>query len=435
MLAGMVVVLLLFTLMGMEIAWAIALACFFYIGLSQFTDNPTAFALFSQQMTVGLDSFVLVSIPLFIFAGELMNLCGVTQRLVRFAAAMVGHFHGGLANVGVVSNFLISGISGSSVADAAATGTVLVPEMKKRGFPAEFACAVIACASTVGPIIPPSIVFLLIASIVNLSVGQLFIAGIVPGILMSTAMFIVTWHICRKRGYPRETRATGPERRVAFKDAILALIAPAVIVGSIVGGIATPTESAAIAVGYTLVLGLFVYRNTSLKAIIEAAATAAAGSALVMLTVAASQIFAWLAVQERLGEFLTQSMLAVSTNVYVVLALINVLMLVLGMFMELVPIIFILAPIIFPWLKGMGVSEIQFAVVMTLNLMIGNITPPIGLNLMVLSAISGTDVWKITRAAVPYVWALLAVLVLITYIPPLTTFLPNLFYPPTGVSK
>ena len=428
MLAAMVVVLLGFTLLGMDIAWAIALACFFYIGFSQFTDNPTAWALFSQQMTVGLDSFVLVAIPLFIFAGELMNLSGVTQRLVRFAEAMVGHFHGGLANVGVVSNFLVSGISGSSIADAAATGTVLVPEMKKRGFPEEFACAVIACASTVGPIVPPSIVFLLIASIVNLSVGQLFLAGVVPGIMMSTAMFIVTWYVCRKRGYPRERKATGPERLGALKDSILALIAPAVIVGSIVAGIATPTESAAIAVGYTLILGVFVYKNTSWKAVLEAAGSAAVASALVMLAVAASQIFAWLTVQERLGEFLIKSMLAISSNVYVVLFLINVLMLVLGMFMELVPIIFILAPIIFPWLKEMGVSEIQFAVAMTINLMIGNITPPIGLNLMVLSAIAKVDVWKITRAAYPYAWALVAVLALITYIPVFTTWLPSLFY-------
>src|SRR6185503_3511078 len=428
MLAGMVVVLLLFTLLGMEIAWAIALSCFFYIALSQLTDNPTNFALFAQQMTVGLDSFVLVSVPLFIFAGELMNVCGVTQRLVRFAAVMVGHFHGGLANVGVVSNFLVSGISGSSIADAAATGTVLVPEMKKRGFPEEFACAVIACASTVGPIVPPSIVFLLIASIVNLSVGQLFLAGVVPGIMMSTAMFIVTWYVCKKRGYPREARASGPQRVGALKDAVLALIAPAVIVGSIVAGIATPTESAAIAVGYTLFLGLFVYRNTKFKEILEAAGSAAVASALVMLTVAASQIFAWLTVQERLGEFLIKSMLAISTNVYVVLFLINVLMLVLGMFMELVPIIFILAPIIFPWLKEMGVSEIQFAVAMTINLMIGNITPPIGLNLMVLSAIARVDVRKITRAAYPYAWALVAVLALITYIPFFTTWLPSLFY-------
>ncbi len=429
MLAAMLVVLLIFTLLGMEIAWGIALSCFAYIALSQVTDNPTSFALFAQQMTVGLDSFVLVSVPLFIFAGELMNVCGVTQRLVRVAAVIVGHMHGGLANVGVVANFLISGISGSAVADAAATGTVLVPEMRKRNFPPEFACAVIACASTVGPIIPPSIVFLLIASIVNISVGQLFLAGVVPGILMSSAMFWVTWRLCKRRNYPREPKATPAERRAAFREGILALIAPAVIVGSIVGGIATPTESAAIAVGYTLFLGVFIYRNTTMAAIVEAAGSAAAGSALVMLTVAASQIFAWLAVQERLGEILTSSMLAISSNVYVMLALTNLLMLVLGMFMELVPIMFILAPIVFPWLAGMGVSEVQFGVVMVLNLMIGMITPPIGLNLMVLSAITGVDVMRIFRAAVPYICALLVVLLLITYIPALTLFVPQLFYP------
>jgi tripartite ATP-independent transporter DctM subunit len=428
MLACMLVVLLIFTLLGMEIAWSIALSCFFYIALSSFTDHPTEFTLFSQQMSAGLDSFVLVSVPLFIFAGELMNVCGVTQRLVRFAASLVGHMHGGLANVGVVANFLMSGISGSAVADAAATGTVLVPEMRKRGFPEDFACAVIACAATVGPIVPPSIVFLLIASIINLSVGQLFLAGVVPGVLMTVFMFGVTWWLCRKRDYPRERKATGAERVVAARDGALALVAPAIIVGSIVGGIATPTESAAIAVGYTAFLGFVVYRNTSLRRLVEAAATAAAGSALVMLTVAASQIFAWLAVQEHLGEILTRSMLLISDNVYVVLLMVNVLMLVLGMFMELVPIIFILAPIVFPWLAKMGVSEVQFAVVMTLNLMIGMITPPIGLNLMVLSAITGVDVMRIFRASIPYLWALLAVLLLITYIPSITLFLPSLFY-------
>jgi len=323
----------------------------------------------------------------------------------------------------------MSGVSGSAVADAAATGTVLVPDMKRRGFPEEFACAVIAAAATVGPIIPPSIAFLLLASIINVSVGQLFLAGIVPGTLMFIAMFAVTWWLCRKRGYPREAKATGPERFAAFRDAALALGAPVVIVGSIVGGIATATESAAIAVGYTLFLGVVVYRNTTLNAIIHAAGSAAIGSAIVMLTVATSQIFAWLAVQERLGEILTSSMLALSNNVYVVLAMVNVLMLVLGMFMELVPIMFILGPIVFPWLAGMGVSEVQFGVVMVLNLMIGMITPPVGLNLMVLSAITGVEVMRIFRAAIPYVWALLAVLLLITYIPSLTLFVPALFYP------
>jgi tripartite ATP-independent transporter DctM subunit len=429
MLAAMLVVLLIFTLLGMEIAWAIALSCFAYIALSQLTDHATTFALFAQQMTVGLDSFVLVSVPLFIFAGELMNVCGVTQRLVRVAAVIVGHMHGGLANVGVVANLLMSGVSGSAVADAAATGTVLVPEMKRRKFPGDFASAVIACAATIGPIIPPSIPFLLLASIINVSVGQLFLAGIVPGLLMFVAMFVVTWWVCKRRNYPREERATPRERWSAMRDGVLALIAPAVIVGSIVAGIATPTESAAIAVGYTLFLGLVVYRNTTLAAVLHAAGTAAIGSALVMLTVAASQIFAWLAVQERLGEILTTSMLGLSNNVYVVLALVNVLMLVLGMFMELVPVMFILAPIMFPLLSSMGVNEVHFGVVMVLNLMVGMITPPVGLNLMVLSAITGEDVMRIFRASLPYVWALLVVLLLITYIPPLTMFVPQLFYP------
>lgn len=428
MLAAMLVVLLVFTLLGMEIAWAIGLACFAYIALSQLTDTPTSFALFAQQMTVGLDSFVLVSVPLFIFAGELMNACGVTRRLLNAASAVVGHMHGGLANVGVVTNFIMSGVSGSAVADAAATGTVLVPEMERRGFPRAFACAVIAAAATVGPIIPPSIAFLLLASIINVSVGQLFLAGIVPGTLMFIAMFIVTWWLCRKRGYPREARASAAERIGAIRDAALALGAPVVIVGSIVGGIATATESAAIAVGYTLFLGVVVYRSASLGAILLAAGNAAIASALVMLTVATSQIFAWLAVQERLGEILTTSMLALSDNVHVVLAMVNVLMLALGMFMELVPIMFILGPIIFPWLAGMGVSEVQFGVVMVLNLMIGMITPPVGLNLMVLSAITGVDVMGIFRASLPYLWALLVVLLLITYIPSLTLVIPELFY-------
>jgi tripartite ATP-independent transporter DctM subunit len=235
--------------------------------------------------------------------------------------------------------------------------------------------------------------------------------------------------VCRKRGYPREAKADRAERIGAFRDAALALGAPVVIVGSIVGGIATPTESAAIAVGYTLFLGGVVYRNTSLSALVHAAGSAAIASGLVMLTVATSQIFAWLSVQERLGEILTTAMLALSNNVYVVLAMVNVLMLVLGMFMELVPIMFILAPIVFPWLAGMGVSDVQFGVVMVLNLMIGMITPPVGLNLMVLSAITGVDVMRIFRAVVPYFWALLVVLVLITYIPSLTLYIPQLFYP------
>ncbi|MCH8184283.1 MAG: TRAP transporter large permease [Proteobacteria bacterium] len=430
LLVSMLVILFVFSLAGMEIAWAIGLSAFVFILLSQLTDPfGVSFILFSQQMIVGLDGFILVAIPLFVFAGELMNVSGVTQRIVRMASAVVGHFHGGLANVGVVANFIMSGISGSALADAAATGTVLIPEMKKRGFPADFSAAVISSAATVGPIIPPSISFVLLGAIVEVSVGRLFMGGVVPGFIMFVSMFVLTWWICRKRNYPVEERTTIREKGNAFLSGSLALLAPVFVVGSIVGGIATPTEAATVAVFYTLFLGVVVYRTTKWRDIVEAAGRSAVASSVIMLTVATSQVFAMLAVQEKLGVILTTAMLQVSENVYVLLFMANVLMLFLGMFMEILPIMLILAPILFPLFMGMGISDVHLGVVMVLNLMIGMITPPIGLNLFVLSAISGEGVIEIFREAVPYFVVLVLVLALITYYPPLTLFLADLVIP------
>ena len=430
LLVSMLAILFVFSLAGMEIAWAIGLSAFIFILLSQLTDPfGIPFILYSQQMIVGLDGFILVAIPLFVFAGELMNVSGVTQRIVRMASALVGHFHGGLANVGVVANFIMSGISGSALADAAATGTVLIPEMKKRGFPADFSAAVISSAATVGPIIPPSISFVLLGAIVEVSVGRLFMGGVVPGFIMFVSMFVLTWWICRKRSYPVEERMTIRQQGNAFFGGSLALLAPVFVVGSIVGGIATPTEAATVAVFYTLFLGVVVYRTTKWRDIVEAAGRSAVASSVIMLTVATSQVFAMLAVQEKLGVILTSAMLQVSENVYVLLLMANVLMLFLGMFMEILPIMLILAPILFPLFMGMGISDVHLGVVMVLNLMIGMITPPIGLNLFVLSAISGEGVIEIFRQAVPYFVTLVLVLALITYYPPLTLFLADLVIP------
>ena len=429
LLVSMLALLFIFSLIGMEIGWAIGFAAFGYLVLAQFEPFGTPMILFSQMMVAGLNSFILVAIPLFIFAGELMNRSGVTQRIIGLAAALVGHIRGGLANVGVVANFIMSGISGSALADAAATGTVLVPSMKERGFPPAFSAAVISSAATVGPIIPPSISFVLLGAIVEVSVGRLFMGGVIPGFIMFVSMFALTYWISRKNEYPVEEKATFVQQRVALSDGFLALLAPAFVVGSIVFGIATPTEAAAVAVFYTLFLGVFVWRSLSLRSIIEAAGLAAISSSVIMLTVATSQIFAFLAVREKLGEILTNAMLSVSDNVYVLLLMANILMLFLGMFMEILPIMLILAPILFPLFMGMGISDVHLGVVMVLNLMIGMITPPIGLNLFVLSAISKVGVIEIFRYAVPYFVTLLGVLMLITYVPQLTLFLADLVIP------
>lgn len=428
LLISMIALLFLFSLLGMEIAWAIGIAGFGYLTLSQFGDNATPMVLFAQQMTSGVDSFVLLAIPLFIFAGELMNITGVTRRIVAFAASLVGHINGGLANVGVTANFIMSGCSGSALADAAATGTVLLPEMKKRGFKPAFSSAVIASAATVGPIVPPSISFVLLGAIVNISVGQLFLGGVIPGALMFVAMFGITWWICRARKYPVEERATGRERTTAFVDGLSALIAPGIIVSSIIFGIATPTESAAVAVFYVLFLGFVVYRNLSLAACLESAGRAAIATSVIMLTVATSKIFAWLAVKENLGVYLTNGMLWVSDELWALLLMINILLLVLGMIMEILPIMLILAPVLFPLLTDLGIDPIHFGVVMVLNLMIGMITPPIGLNLFIISTIGGVGVIDIFKEAIPYFFVLVGVLLIITYFPELTLFLPNLFF-------
>ena len=428
LLISMIVVLFVFSLLGMEIAWAIGLAGFAYLTLSQFTDGATPMVLFAQQMTSGVNSFVLLAIPLFIFAGELMNVTGVTRRIVNFAASLVGHRNGGLANVGVTANFIMAGCSGSALADAAATGTVLLPEMKKRGFKPAFSSAVIASAATVGPIVPPSLSFVLLGAIVNISVGQLFLGGVVPGILMFIAMFAVTWWICKGRAYPLEQKATGRERRIALIEGTSALIAPIIIVGAIIFGVATPTESAAVAAFYVLFLGIFVYRNLSIVQIINCASHAAVATSVIMLTVATSKIFAWLAVKENLGVHLTNALLWITDELWLLLLMINAMLLILGMIMEILPIMLILAPVLFPLLTGLGVDEVHFGVVMVLNLMIGMITPPIGLNLFIISSIGGVGVIEIFKEAVPYFFILVGVLLVITFFPTLTLFLPDLVF-------
>jgi tripartite ATP-independent transporter DctM subunit len=419
--------LVVFIMLGMEVAWAIGFACLSYLILSDLLYDEANFVLFPHQVFDGIDTFSLLAIPLFLFAGELMTEAGVTHRLVRVASAFVGHIRGGLANVGVVSNFGMAGISGSAIADAAATGTVLIPQMRQKGYPVGFSCAVIAAASTVGPIVPPSIAFVLIGSILNLSVGKLFLAGILPGTLMSVAMFALTWWIARRRGYPVEIRAGWSERRAAILAALLPLAAPLVVVRSMAAGIATPTEAAAILVGYVALLGLLVFRTLSVRTLLDCAARAALVSAIIMLTVGMAQMFSALSVLERFGELVTGGMLAISSNVNVLLLLFNVMLLVLGTFMEPLPLMLVLGPIVFPLFQDLGVDPIHLAVVFVVNVILGLVTPPVGLILNVVGLIARIDPMAVFRDMLPYLAVLFAVLLLITYVPAISLWLPSLF--------
>jgi tripartite ATP-independent transporter DctM subunit len=301
-----------------------------------------------------------------------------------------------------------------------------VPEMQRRNYPVAYACAVVACAATVGPLVPPSLLFIVLGAAVNLSVGRLFLAGIVPAFVLFLAMYGLTYVLARRRGYPREPKAPWRSRLRTILVGLPPLAAPAFVVASMVGGIATPTEAAAIAVFYTLILGAGVYRTLSVRKVIDCAGRSALIATAVMLTVATSQIFSALVVNEQFGDLLTSTMLSISHNTNVLLLMVNVLLLALGIIMEPLPIVLVLAPLLVPMMQQQGVDPVHFGVVMVLNLMVGLIHPPVGMNLFVVSAIGRVEVMDVFFQAIPYMISLIVVLIAVTYIPQVSLFLPNL---------
>ncbi len=421
-----IILLFVFVLLGMDIAFAIGVAALAFIAASQFDARPVNPVLFVRTVTSGVDSFAMLAIPMYVFVGELMTRAGVTRRLIDFAASLVAHRPGGLANVGITSNLFMAGISGSAVADAAATGSILVPEMKKRGYSARYAAGVISAAAAMGPIIPPSILFILLASIANLSVGDLFIAGILPGLLMYVGLIAMSGYLARRNGIPMEPKASPDARRMAIRAGILPLGAPLIIIASKVFGIATPTESAAIVVLYTIVIGTLVYRDLTLRGFLDAAIAAAMTTAVIMMTVAFSQIFGQIAVLAGLGRMVQATLLGISDNPYVLFFVINLMLLVLGTFLDALPLMLILSPILFPLMTGLGVDPIHFGLVMVFNLVLGMITPPVGLNLFVMSRISGVGILSVFRGGLPFYMVLWVTLIILTYVPWFSTFLPHL---------
>lgn len=378
----------------------------------------------------GMDSFPLMAIPFFMLAGEMMNRGGITMRLVEFSQALVGHFRAGLAQVNILSSMLFAGLSGSAVADTSALGSMLIPAMEKEGYTRKFAAAVTAASSVIGPIIPPSGIMIIYAYVMEQSVAALFLAGIVPGILVGAGLMTVTNVMARRNpaGFPGlKRRATWPEKGTASLKAFFPLLTPVIILGGILGGVFTPTEASAVAVAYAAVVSLFILREMSWRDLPDVLGKAALISSVVLLLVGAALAFKTVVALSHAPEALAELILSLSSNPLVLLLLINLLLFVVGMFLDAGPAIIILGPILGPIFTSLGVDPVHFAIIMSVNLTVGLATPPMGLVLFVASSVSGERVETIARAILPFLAVEIFVIFLITYVPAISLAVPRFF--------
>lgn len=376
----------------------------------------------------GIDSFPLMAIPFFMLAGELMNRGGITRRLVDFAQVMMGHFRGGLAHVNILSSMLFAGLSGSAVADTSALGSMLIPAMEKNGYTRRFAAAVTAASSVIGPIIPPSGIMIIYAYVMGESVAALFLGGMIPGIMVGVGLMIVTGYLAKKNDFPiASKRATWRERLGAAARAFFPLLTPVIILGGILAGVFTPTEASAVAVAYALIISIFMLKTMTWKDLPEVLVRAALSSTVVLLLVGAAMAFKAIVGLSHLPEILAGWVLSLSSNPLVLLFLINILLFIIGMFLDAGPAIIILGPILAPIFIEMGVHPVHFAIIMSVNLTVGLVTPPMGLVLFVASSISGVRVESLAKTILPFLAVEILVIFMITYIPPISLFIPELF--------
>ena len=380
----------------------------------------------AQRMFSGTDSFHLMAVPLFMFAGVLMEAGGISRRIIDFANALVGWLPGGLAAVTIVSAMFFAGISGSAAADAAAVGAILIPAMKKSGYDSDFAAAVQASGGSIGVIIPPSIPMIIFGFLTGASIGQLFAAGIIPGILIGLSLIMVSTLISMKHGYSATTPFSLIETWRTFKRALLAMGAPIIILGGILTGIFTATESAAVAVIYALLVGMFVYRNIRIRDLFALFRDGAVTSGIVMFIIAMASIFSWIAAIEDIPAQLAGGLLSLTDNPIILLLLINVVLLIAGTFVETTASLILLVPMITAMLPALHIDIIQLGVVVVTNLAIGMLTPPMGICLIVSCSISGDSLGAISRRVLPFLAILIVDLLIITFYPPLTMWMAGL---------
>ncbi len=414
-----------FTVLGMPIAYGLGLSSVVYL---LFTDIPLT--VLAHRLPNALNSFPLVAVPVFIFAGSLMNTSGITDRLFNTARLMVGRKKGGLAHVNILASLIFSGISGAALADIGGLGKIEIKAMRDQGYDTADAAAITAASATIGPIFPPSIPLIIFATVAEVSGIKLLIAGVVPALIITALLMVVVTILSHVKNYPKDDLVT--PRREALKqtlNALPALFAPVILAGGLLSGWFSPTEVASVTVAYSLILGIFIYRELTFRDFIEMALETIRSTAQILIVVACASVFAWILTVEQVPASLAKVLLGISDNPIVLLLLINVLLLFIGMIMDTIAAILVVTPIIYPALMAVGVDPIHMGIVVVFNLMIGLLTPPVGMSLYMVSVVSGQPIERIIRKMIPYFFPLLAALLIVTLFPAISTALPNKIFP------
>ncbi|SED56993.1 TRAP transporter large permease [Rhodobacter sp. 24-YEA-8] len=407
----------LFLAIGLPVAFGIAIASLVAIWYNGFP-----MAVFGQRLFTSVDSFPLMAIPLFMLAGALMGHGGITTRIISFALSIFGNIRGSLAQVVSASGVVMGGVSGSGVADVAALGSVMIPEMKKRKYDAGFSAALVACSGSLALILPPSIAIIIYGVSAQASIGDMFLAAIAPGLMIGIGFSLYAYVYARMKGLPREGGVSNAEKWRRFKDASWSLLMPVIIIGGIRMGIFTPTEGGAVVAVYAFVVGMFVYKEITISKIPQICIEAAIGTAVVAAIIAATSLFGWLLTNAQLPQAIAAAILSLTDNPILLLLLINIMLLIIGMFVDSGPAILLMTPILAPVANSIGVDPVQFGLIMVINLTIGLLTPPVGTALYLASSISGVSIMRLTRAMLPFWGIMLFVLMLVTYVPGFTSW-------------
>ncbi|MDO4594936.1 MAG: TRAP transporter large permease [Tissierellia bacterium] len=416
----MFIAFLVLLFLKVPIAYALGISSLIYV-----LTSDVSIAIIPEKMFYGINSFTMVCIPSFMLAGNLMNSGGITKRIVEFCNVFVGHIRGSLAYINILASVMFAGISGTALADVASLGSMLIPAMKDEGYDDDFSVSITASTSVIGPIIPPSVPMVIAGTMTGISISKMFVGGIIPGLLMGIFFVIPTYIICKKKNYPKNERYSKSKKIKVIKNAIWAVIMPIILIGGILSGIFTATEASIVTVIYALIVGLFVYKDIKFKDVPIIFKNTIYSASSVIILVAIANLFAWILTVERIPQQIADGILNISTNYFIVIIIMNIILLFTGMFMESIAAIIIMFPVLLPVALSVGMNPIQFSIMAILNLMIGLVTPPVGLCLTTASQIGKVSVAKVLRANIAYYIVLFGVLITVSFIPQITTLLPE----------